>query len=204
MTMLGLAMFRSTGLMERLGQLARQAALLRGRESRAAVRRMVAVPHNRAGHPLSCAASGYPDVGHHPRLRRPAVDSLNTLGELSWAPLAYTYTPQQHGGARQPAAAWSARATAIDVNYYNKPGVYVENLGLSRPQGHQYYYQATAYGYGGSANTMSVLRSTYLVRRQRRQRRRRRIATPRVLHDTLPDSGDDHDCGGGDDGLRGP
>ena len=51
-------------------------------------------------------------------------------------------------------------AAGTDVNYKQPPGVYVENLGLSS-DGKTTFYQSTAYGFGGDANTVSVVRATF-------------------------------------------
>jgi type IV pilus assembly protein PilX len=50
-------------------------------------------------------------------------------------------------------------ATATDVNYNAPPGLYIEKLGLST-DGKNTFYQITAYGFGGDANTVSVVRGT--------------------------------------------
>lgn len=49
-----------------------------------------------------------------------------------------------------------------DVNYYAKPSLYVQYLGLD-PTGKTQLYQVTGAGYGGSANGASVVQSTYAV-----------------------------------------
>ncbi|WHZ09780.1 MAG: Type IV fimbrial biogenesis protein PilX [Burkholderiaceae bacterium] len=49
-----------------------------------------------------------------------------------------------------------------DVNYYAKPSLYIQYLGLD-PTGKAQLYQITGAGYGGSANGASVVQSTYAV-----------------------------------------
>ena len=47
-----------------------------------------------------------------------------------------------------------------DINYASTPGLYVSYLGLSS-SGQQMLYSVTAVGYGGSANTTSVVQSVF-------------------------------------------
>jgi type IV pilus assembly protein PilX len=56
----------------------------------------------------------------------------------------------------------STGVTAGDINYYAKPSLYIQYLGLD-PTGKTQLYQVTGAGYGGSANSVSVVRSTYAV-----------------------------------------
>jgi type IV pilus assembly protein PilX len=49
-----------------------------------------------------------------------------------------------------------------DINYYAKPSLYIAYLGLD-PTGKSQLYQVTGAGYGGSANSASVVQSTYAV-----------------------------------------
>ena len=51
-------------------------------------------------------------------------------------------------------------ASASDINYQAYPGLYIEKLGLST-DGKNTFYQVTAYGFGGDANTVSVVRGTF-------------------------------------------
>jgi type IV pilus assembly protein PilX len=47
-----------------------------------------------------------------------------------------------------------------DVNYQAAPGLYVSYIGLT-PDGTGTLYQVSAFSGGGSADTMSVVQSTY-------------------------------------------
>lgn len=56
----------------------------------------------------------------------------------------------------------SSGGTVGDINYYAKPSLYIQYLGLD-PTGRSQLYQITGAGYGGSANGASVVQSTYAV-----------------------------------------
>ena len=49
---------------------------------------------------------------------------------------------------------------AGDINYQAQPGLYINYLGLT-PDGLAEMYQVTAFGYGGSATTAAVVQSTF-------------------------------------------
>ena len=49
-----------------------------------------------------------------------------------------------------------------DINYYKKPGLYINYLGLA-PDGRSLLYRVSAFGYGGRATTAAVVQSTYQI-----------------------------------------
>ncbi|MBB3180505.1 PilX N-terminal domain-containing pilus assembly protein [Variovorax sp. Sphag1AA] len=53
-------------------------------------------------------------------------------------------------------------ATSGDINYYKKPGLYINYLGLA-PDGRSLLYRVSAFGYGGRASTAAVVQSTYQI-----------------------------------------
>ena len=79
---------------------------------------------------------------------------------LPWSsggnPVGFTYTPPnmtvQAGGG--------LNTGGVDINYQLAPGFYIEYEGFSSGGASQ-VYQVTAYGYGGNAGTASVVRSVY-------------------------------------------
>lgn len=72
-------------------------------------------------------------------------------------PARFEFTP-----AAMPVAAERGVAANGDIHYVAPPGLYIEAAGPS-PDGRGLLYCVTAYGRGGSASTLSVLRSIYLV-----------------------------------------
>ena len=157
MTLLGLALFRSTGLLDRLTANTRDKQ--RSFESAQAALEYGAwwlTTSSGGGDGKTCAANSYPDVTTIHVCTEALPTSLITIAALAWAPQAFTYTPPnmvvQAGGGMNTAL--------TDVNYQAPPGVYLENLGLSS-DGKTTFYQATAYGRGGDVNTYSVVRSTF-------------------------------------------
>jgi type IV pilus assembly protein PilX len=60
-----------------------------------------------------------------------------------------------------PASSYMTISTAGGQDtFYALPGVYIQYLGLT---GQNYIYLITAYGYGGSLNSLSIIQSTYLT-----------------------------------------
>jgi len=156
MTLLGLALFRSSGLMERLAANSRdkqrsfesaQAALQYGEW-------WIANTSNATKQ--SCNAATGKDTSNMFICLEALSLSRDTVAGMAWKDNAFAYT--------QPGVTFAAGGgtTGSDINYQAKPGVYVEDLGLMS-DGKSELYQITAYGYGGNADTLSIVRSTYKV-----------------------------------------
>jgi type IV pilus assembly protein PilX len=155
LTLLGLAMFRSTGLMDRISGNSRdkqrsfeaaQSALQYGEF-------WLANGGGGVGSACSTLVSGDTVANIH------VCSNALASGYQSTVPFsaAFTYTPPNLNVNVNAGLAGSG-----DVNYQIKPGFYIENLGLA-PNGISTVYQVTAYGKGGSADTVSVVRSVYQV-----------------------------------------
>jgi len=156
MTLLGLALFRSSGLMERIAANTRdkqrafetaQAALQYGEWW---------LGQSTTTTKSACNATTGKTTGTIHVCSETLSASRDTLAALAWAPNAFTYqqpnlTAQAGGGL-----------AGTDINYQALPGVYIEDLGLMT-DGKSELYQLTAYGYGGNADTSSVVRSTFKV-----------------------------------------
>lgn len=56
----------------------------------------------------------------------------------------------------------SASSPSGDINYANKPGLYISYLGLT-PNGLGQLFRVTAFGYGGDSTTAAVVQSTYQI-----------------------------------------
>ena len=158
LTLLGLALFRSSGLLDRLTANTRDKQ--RSFESAQAALEYGAWwlgTTGGGGDGKTCATNSGATVSTIHICTEPLAASLTTISALAWVPQAFSYTPPNMtvvtGGGGMNAA-------GTDINYNAPPGVYPENLGLSS-DGKTTYYQATAYGYGGDANTVSVVRATY-------------------------------------------
>jgi len=159
MTLLGLALFRSTGLMDRITANTRdkqrsfeaaQAALEYGAW-------WLAQPSG-GGNGTACAGNnGTAYVATIHVCSEPLSTSLTAIQDYStWYQDAFIYKPPNmvvvSGGG--------GMSSATDINYFGFPGLYVEKLGLSA-DGKNTFYQVTAYGFGGDANTVSVVRGTF-------------------------------------------
>jgi type IV pilus assembly protein PilX len=108
----------------------------------------------------SCAGNNNATVAALKVCTEPLSASLTTIADVeasgSWAVRSFAYTPPNM--TVNPTNGGMANAT--DVNYYQAPGLYVENLGLST-DGKSQFYQMTAFGYGGDSKTVSVVRGTF-------------------------------------------
>jgi type IV pilus assembly protein PilX len=155
MTLIGLALFRSTGLLDRLTANSRD-------KQRSFEAAEAAVEYGvwwlgtpTGGTQGSCAANSNATVASIVVCKEPLSTSLSTVAGMSWADKAFSYTPPN-----MTVATGGGMANTTDVNYYKAPGLYIENLGLSS-DGKSQFYQITAFGYGGDTNTVTVLRGTF-------------------------------------------
>lgn len=162
MTLLGLALFRSTGLMDRITANARD----KQRAFEAAESAMeygswwLTTPAG-GGATSTCASNVNAQVTLIHVCTEPLSSSFQTVAALGWKALAFTYTPLNmtvvtNGGGTNT----TGTTGTTDVNYAGAPGVYVERLGLSS-DGNSMFYQLTSFGFGGDNNTASVLRATF-------------------------------------------
>ncbi len=157
MTLLGLALFRSAGLMDRITANTRdkqrsfeaaQAALEYGAW-------WLAQPSG-GGNGTTCATNSFPLVSTLHVCSESLASSLTALQDYTtWYAKAFSYTPPN-----MTVAAGGGMANATDINYQAPPGVYIERLGLST-NGKNTLYQITSYGFGGDASTVSVVRATF-------------------------------------------
>jgi type IV pilus assembly protein PilX len=160
MTLLGLALFRSTGLMDRITANTRDKQ--RSFEAAEGALEYAAWwlgSTNGGGAASTCSAnSGATVATIHvcSEALAPTYPTFAAIAGLGWAPKAFSYTPPN----MTVAAGGGLNAAGTDINYQAPPGVYVESLGLSS-DGKSMFYQATAYGYGGDSNTVSVVRATF-------------------------------------------
>jgi type IV pilus assembly protein PilX len=158
LTLLGISLFRSSGLMERVAANTRdkqrafetaQAALQYGEwflgQSTASTKSVCNTTTGKTTATIHVCSETL-------------AASRDTLAALGWAANAFTY--------QQPnltaLAGGGLTSNGSDINYQGLPGVYIEDLGLMT-DGKSELYQLTAFGYGGNADTSSIVRSTFKV-----------------------------------------
>ncbi len=157
MTLLGLALFRSTGLMDRITANTRD-------KQRSFEAAQTALEYGSwwlsqssgGGNGTTCATNSMPDSSTLHVCSEALPASLSTLQDYTtWYQQAYVYkTPGM------TVAAGGGMASTTDINYQGYPGLYIEKLGLST-DGKSTFYQITSYGFAGDANTVSVVRGTF-------------------------------------------
>jgi type IV pilus assembly protein PilX len=162
MTLLALAMFRSTGLMDRIS--ANQRDKQRSFEAAQSALQYAEwwLTNNDPGTATSaCNALASADTVANIHVCSNTLQS-DFLTAEPWT-AAFTYTPPNltvPGSGAGTGGQVSSTDSTSDVIYYKLPGFYVEYVGVSSTSGGN-VYRITAYGYGGDANTKSIVRSTY-------------------------------------------
>jgi type IV pilus assembly protein PilX len=157
MTLVALAMFRGTGLMERISANARD-------KQRSFEAAQTALQYGEwwLGTQSTFTASACNGLVNGDTPSNIHVCS-NALASLTppWAN-AFTHTPPNLSvnAAGTTGGLVTSSDTTSDTKYNQLPGFYLEYLGISSSTGAS-VYQVTAYGYGGDATTMTVVRSTY-------------------------------------------
>jgi type IV pilus assembly protein PilX len=153
MTLIALAMFRSTGMMDRISANARD-------KQRAFEAAQTTLQYGEwwlsthtPGAPAAC--NGLVDVTTTVSNIHVCSNALQSdfLTATQWTN-AFTYTPPNLN------VSTTGGMTGLDTNYNKVPGFYIEYLGLSSLNAAP-TYQITAYGFGGDGNTVSIVRSTY-------------------------------------------
>jgi type IV pilus assembly protein PilX len=163
MTLIGLALFRSTGLLDRLTANTRDKQ--RSFEAaEAAVEYGVWWLQQPGGGTVgNCATNSNLTVAAIKVCSEPLSTSLTTIavvdGSTSWVNRAFAYTPPNMS-VNSTTDVGGMNSGGTDVLYWKPPGLYPESLGLSS-DGKTQYYQITAYGYGGDNNTVTVVRGTF-------------------------------------------
>lgn len=80
------------------------------------------------------------------------------------APVGVTYTPFTTNGGNNVQMTVTGNGAPAAGTYYQIPAFYITDLGPQAPAaGTGEVYQIDAVGYGGTANAVSVVESTYLV-----------------------------------------
>jgi len=163
MTLVALAMFRSTGMMDRISANARD----KQRSFEAAQSALAYGEWWLSAHPpgtttTACSTLVSGDTVANVHVCSNAIQN-DYLTSTAWSG-GFTYTPPNltvPGSGNGTGGMVTANSTSGDVIYWKLPGFYLEYVGVSSKGGN--VYRVTAYGFGGDSNTMSVLRSTYRV-----------------------------------------
>jgi type IV pilus assembly protein PilX len=161
LTMLGLSLFRSTGLMDRISGNTRdkQRSFESAQSALSYGEWWINGSHGGVGTPCTGLVNGDPAnvTNVHTCSNALVAGFQNTVP----FPNAFIYTPPNMTIALTGGLVDSSKSDS-DINYQALPGFYVEDLGLA-PDGVSEVYQVTAYGKGGNADSASVVRSTYKV-----------------------------------------
>jgi type IV pilus assembly protein PilX len=156
LTLLGLAMFRNSGMMDRISGNSRdkQRSFEAAEAALQYAEFWLANSGGGVGTVCNSLASGDTVANIH------VCTNALASGYQSAVPFpaGFTYTPPN----LNVSVAAGQAASGVDVNYNILPGFYIENLGIA-PNGTSSVYQVTAYGSGGSLDTVSVVRSVYQV-----------------------------------------
>ena len=161
MTLLGLALFRSSGLLDRITANTRD-------KQRSFEAAQSAIQYSAwwlqtvgGGTATTCAGNTASTTVSSLHVCSEALStSLTTIAGMTWADKAFRYPQPGMTVAAAGSVAGGMNAGGTDVIYSQAPGVYLESLGLSA-DGSSTFYQSTAYGYGGDSNTVSVVRATF-------------------------------------------
>jgi type IV pilus assembly protein PilX len=159
MTLVALAMFRSTGLMNRISANARdKQRSFEAAQSALQYAEWWLQAHTPGTTTGACTAMVDANTVSNIHVCNSAIEA--TYLTAAWT-RGYTYSPPNltvpSGGGTGGLV--TAGDLSSDINYKNLPGFYLEYLGVSATAGD--VYQITAFGYGGDSNTMSIVRSTY-------------------------------------------
>lgn len=160
LTLLGLAMFRGSGLMDRISANTRDKQ--RALEAAESALQYGEWWLGNGGGGVGKPCSGIVDAA--------IVANIHTCSNALPAAYATAPIPFQNSYSYEPpglqvvagGGGMSTVPGSQDVRYANLPGFYIEYLGLNS-DGSKQYYQVTAYGSGGLAATAAVVRSTYSV-----------------------------------------
>ncbi|MDE1947680.1 MAG: pilus assembly protein [Burkholderiales bacterium] len=151
LTLLGLALFRSGGMQERIaGNTREKQRALEAAESALQYGEWWVSEQNRGtGTPCTAVTNG--NVVANMKV---CSNALANPTSLPW-PAYASYQPPT-----MTVSTAGGLAANGDINYQAKPGVYISYLGLDST-GKAQLYQVTAFGQGGSASTAAVVQSTY-------------------------------------------
>lgn len=157
MTLVALAMFRGTGLMDRISANSRdkQRSFESAQSALQYAEWWLSTHTPVAGTACNSLVSG--DTVANIHVCSNALQS-DFLTAQVWTG-GFTYTPPN---LQTGAGGMVSTGDTSDTNYQALPGFYLEYLGLSSLTGAA-VYRITAYGSGGDASTRSIVRSTYQI-----------------------------------------
>ncbi len=156
-TIIGVSMFRSYGMQEKIAGNTRekQRALAAAVSAQQYAEWFLA--QGTAPTSATCAA-GFVAVSPG----QVCTNALASFTTLPWT-AGVTYTPFTTNGGNSVQMNVSATTPAVGT-YYASPAFYITDLGAQPPAaGSGEIYQIDAVGYGGTINSVAVVESTYLV-----------------------------------------
>jgi type IV pilus assembly protein PilX len=161
-TILGLAMFRSFGLDEKIaGNLReKQRALSAAETAEQYAEYWLTSGGGSANAPLTTCTA--PAPASAPTI---CLNALTSATQLPWLssgnPVGVPYTPSAPTPANPSVATpMNVATTPVQGSYYATPQFYVQYLGANA---NGTIYQIDAQGFGGSPDTVAVVESTYIV-----------------------------------------
>ncbi len=159
MTVLSISMFRSFGLQERIAGNTRE-------KERALAAAQSALQYGEwwlssgvnAGTGANCGAGSVVNANVLAQMRVCSNPLVDPAVLTSWTARADYLPPDM----TVTAGATGGLAVNGDINYFKKPALYINYLGLA-PDGKSLVYQVSGLGYGGSETAAAVVQSTYQV-----------------------------------------
>lgn len=159
LTLLGLSMFRGTGLQQKIaGNTREKARAYEAAENALQFGEYYLVNGNPATG-VQCAnkiiVAGDTDLAS----MQTCTTTLATPADPTTWPTLMSYTPPPMKVAAGGGTMIDGNGN-LDVNYAKVPGLYIAYLGLA-PDGQQMLYSVTGVGYGGSSSSTAVVQSVY-------------------------------------------
>jgi len=165
-TIIALSLFRSFGVQEKIaGNMREKQRALQAAES-AQVFAEIWLSNNGTEPSVACAGMLNGNIGQGQicanTLTALNIDVTSPPYQIAGAPAGVTYLPS--GAATMQISSTTSVANLLNPTYFGTPTFYISDMGPSAdPTIPGEVYQVDAYGYGGSANTVAVVESTYAV-----------------------------------------
>ena len=163
-TIMGVSMFRSYGIQEKIaGNTREKQRALSAAVSAQNYAEWFLSQSGLVGAPVTCSAIVPSTTG---QICNDVVGAGATKGDFSILPwgAGVTYTPFTTNQSNSVQATVGAPTAGVMNSYYQAPIFYITDLGVCStcaPKGE--LYQVNALGYGASAGAVAVVESTYLV-----------------------------------------
>ncbi len=166
-TIIALSLFRSFGMQEKIaGNMREKQRALQAAES-AQVFAEIWLSNNATALSITCAGLLDGTIGEGQicanTLPTVVADVTSVPWKITGVPVGVSYLPTNMLINNASILTYSP-ANLANPTYFGKPTFYISDMGPSADPGIPgEVYQVDAYGYGGSANTVAVVESTYAV-----------------------------------------